>query len=177
MLFELIATFAAGFMAAGVILVINLTFKGWLPKWVMPVCAGAAMIGYTIWSEYSWHDRAVASLQPGLEVASSGAGTSWWRPWTYVYPMKERFVVVDAASLRMHPNTPDQRVVTLYFYARWSAPQAVPVAYNCADSTRTLLAEGTELTEDGQITGAEWRPVAPSEPVFTKVCTGLPPTL
>lgn len=177
MLFELIATFAAGFVAAGFVLTINLTFRGLLPKWAMPVCAGLAMIGYTIWSEYSWHDRVVAALPQGLEVASSQEGSAFWRPWTYLFPMKERFVAVDAASLRMHPNTPDQRVVMLYFYARWSAPQPVPVAFNCADNTRTLLAEGASLTEDGQIAGAEWRPVEADDPTRTLVCTGLSPTI
>ena len=177
MLFELIATFAAGFMAAGVVLIINLTFKGALPKWAMPAFAGLAMIGYTIWSEYTWHDRNVAALPAGLQVASSQEGSAFWRPWTYLYPMKERFVAVDAASLQMHPATPDQRVVTLYFYARWAAPQPVPVAFNCAESSRTLLAEGAALTAEGTITGATWQPVIPGEPTLTKVCAELPSTL
>lgn len=177
MLFELIATFAAGFMAAGVVLIVNLTFKGLLPKWVMPVCAGLAMIGYTIWSEYSWFDRVTNALPGGLEVAASTEDSAFWRPWTYLYPMTERFVAVDSASLQMHPEAPEKRIVTLYFYARWTAPQPVPVAFDCAQGRRALLTEDVTLTETGKVDGADWEQVAEDDAVFAMVCTGLAPTI
>lgn len=177
MLFELIATFAAGFCAAGAVLLLNHMSGGRLPKWLMPAMAGVAMIGYAIWSEYSWHDRAVTGLPEGITVAQSFEKAALWRPWTYVFPMQDRFIAVDEASLQMHAAAPDRRVVTLLFYARWSAPQPVYVAFDCAASKRALLAEGAALTPDGQIIGVDWDDVPMGDPSLTAVCTGLASTL
>ncbi|MEL7115964.1 MAG: hypothetical protein AAGP08_10295, partial [Pseudomonadota bacterium] len=68
MFIELIATFVAGLGAAGLVLVINMLTKGRLPKWVMPVAAGAAMIGVAISNEYTWGARTADGLPDGLVV-------------------------------------------------------------------------------------------------------------
>jgi hypothetical protein len=57
MFLELIAAFAAAFVAAGIVLAVNMATGGRLPRWAMPVAAGAAMLGYAVWSEYSWFAR------------------------------------------------------------------------------------------------------------------------
>ena len=52
MVFELIATIVAGFAGAGVALLLNKIFGGRLPRWIMPVAAGAAMLATT---RRHWH--------------------------------------------------------------------------------------------------------------------------
>lgn len=70
MFLELIATFIAGFAAAGVMMLVNRMSGGRLPRWLVPVVAGLAMIGTTIASEYNWFDRTRGTLPNGFEVVT-----------------------------------------------------------------------------------------------------------
>ena len=36
-----------------------------LPRWLLPAGIGLAMIGYSVWNDYAWYDRAVARLPDG----------------------------------------------------------------------------------------------------------------
>ena len=69
MIFELIGTILAGVAAALLFWAINRALKGRLPKWLMPVSAGAAMLLAAISSEYGWYDRTAATMPQGMVVA------------------------------------------------------------------------------------------------------------
>ncbi len=146
MFFELIATFAAGFAAAGLVLAINLITKGrLLPKWAMPVVAGAAMIGVAIAGEYSWGTRTIANLPEDVIVLDNVQEASWWRPWSYLTPPTVRIRALDPAA-QTHADHPDLRLVDLYFLARWQAPAKASQLVDCAnetqaDATATALAD------------------------------------
>ena len=68
MLFELIAAVVTGVALAGVAMLLRWLSRGLLPKWIVPTMAGLGMLGYSIWSEYSWFDRMNLAL-PGIEVS------------------------------------------------------------------------------------------------------------
>ena len=86
MFIELIATIFAGIACAGVAMVLNILTGRRLPKWVMPIAAGAGMIGMTISNEYTWFDRTAERLPEGVEIATMVQEESWIRPWTQVWP-------------------------------------------------------------------------------------------
>ena len=54
MFLELLAVIIAGFAGAGVMMLVAKLAGNRLPRWLVPVAAGAAMLGTTISSEYSW---------------------------------------------------------------------------------------------------------------------------
>ncbi|MYF88370.1 MAG: hypothetical protein F4186_02705, partial [Boseongicola sp. SB0676_bin_33] len=86
MLLELMAAFAAGLGAAGLVLMANFMTGGRLPRWSMPVAAGGAMIGMAISSEMTWAARTADGLPEGVAVAETVSASVWYRPWTYVWP-------------------------------------------------------------------------------------------
>jgi len=57
MFLELIATVTVGIGTGGIVVLINKATRGRLPRWLVPVAAGLSMIGFTLWSEYSWAGR------------------------------------------------------------------------------------------------------------------------
>ncbi len=170
MFLDLIATFAAAFAAAGVILFLVRVLRIPFPKWVVPVGAGAAMLGYAIWSEYSWFPRVAEQLPDTVTVASQNAESAWWRPWTYVAPLTSRFIAVDRTSIRTHEAAPDQRLVNLLLIARWQGTVTVPVLYDCAGARRADLLRGAEFAEDGTVANAQWRDLAADDPVLRAAC-------
>lgn len=171
MFFELVGTLLAGVAAGLGVWALNRLFKGRLPGWLAPVAAGGAMLVAAISSEYGWYDRTVTNLPEGLIVADTVEEQSYYRPWTYVVPFVSRFVAVDQASIRRHPDHPDQLIANLVFYGRWARIAQVPVLFDCAASRRADLMDGVDFAQDGTIKDAAWRSLKRSDPVLVTACT------
>lgn len=170
MFLELIGTIFAGFAFAGLVMVANKLTGGRLPRWAAPVAAGIGMIAMTISSEYSWYGRTKGQLPDALTVVQEVESRALYRPWTYAVPFVDRFAAIDTGSLRSNENVPDQRLVDLYFFGRWSPVSKVPVAVNCADNSRANLADGAEFAEDGRLTNASWVRAGADDPVIEATC-------
>ncbi|NNE51743.1 MAG: hypothetical protein HKN30_04995 [Sulfitobacter sp.] len=170
MFVELIATVFAGIACAGLALLLNIVTGRRLPKWIMPVAAGAGMIGMTISNEYTWFDRTAARLPEGVEIAMTVNEQSWLRPWTQVWPYTKRFAAVDTGTARRNENLPDQRLVDLYFFGRWSPVNQAPMVFDCAAGRSALLIDGADFADDGTVINADWQSMPAEDPILKKVC-------
>ena len=170
MFIELIATFIAGIACAGLAMLLIRVSGRRLPRWITPIAAGAGMLAVTISNEYTWYDRTTASLPDGLEVAMTVDEQSWIRPWTQIWPYTKRFIAVDLGTARSHENQPDQTLVDLYFFGRWSPVNQAPVLFDCAGTRSALLVDGAEFAPDGSLRAAEWQGLAPDDEILTLAC-------
>ena len=170
MFWELLATLIAGIAGAGVVLIVNTILGGRLPKWMMPVGAGAAMIAMTIYNEYTWFDRQVEAMPEGLEVAETVENRAWFRPWTQVAPYIHRFVAVDTASLRRHDAAPGQVMADLYLYGRWAPVEPVSVLADCDGRRMAPLVEGVSFAEDGTVEGLTWQNAPEGDTILPVIC-------
>lgn len=170
MIFELIGTIAAGFAAAGVAMAINHLFGKKLPRWIVPASAGLAMLCFTIFNEYSWFPRTSASLPQGLEVAHTVSDSAFYRPWTYIWPYVDRFIAVDRASMRQNAAVPDQRMLDLIVYGRWTSVKRVKAVFDCKVGKRADISDTVEFTEDGSLAGASWHDTGLDHPVTQVAC-------
>lgn len=159
MFFELIGTIVAGIAAALLVWAINRTLKGRLPKWLVPVSAGAAMLLATISSEYTWFTRAQSIMPNGFVVAETVEETNFYRPWTYVKPYVSRFIAVDSATVRTHPARPEQRMVDLIIYGRWNRTAKIPALFDCTANARADLVDGADFGPDGEVLNVVWQPM------------------
>ena len=169
MFLELIAAFAAAFAAGGLVLGINLLTGGRLPRWAMPVAAGAALLGYAVWSEYTWFDRTVATLPEGVEVGTVNRAQALWRPWTLVAPFVDRFAAIDTTSIRSNDAAPDMRIADVYFFGRWSPRRRLDVVFDCAHARMAPLPSVT-FAEDGTVRQAAWETVGEDDDALDKAC-------
>ena len=157
MFLELIATFAAAFAAAGMVLALNLITKGRLPRWAMPVAAGAAMLLVAVANEYSWGTRTIAGMPDGVEVVQEVQQSRWYKPWSYVAPQTVRLVAVDTESIQTNAELPGVKLVDMYLFARWQPPAQAPQLIRCAESSRADVTQAT-LADP---TAAVWLPAEP----------------
>lgn len=167
MFLELIAAFVAGLGAAGLVLVLNLITKGRLPRWAMPVAAGAAMIAVGIGLEYSWADRTAQGLPEGVVVIEEVTQTAWWRPWTYLVPQTVRLVALDTQSVRTREDAPNIRLVDLYLFARWQPPASAPQFVRCGDDPARADVTDAALADPA---AATWR--AAGDDLIRLACKG-----
>ncbi|MEM7529795.1 MAG: hypothetical protein AAF416_19360 [Pseudomonadota bacterium] len=170
MFLELIATIVAGIACAGIVMLINTLAGRRLPRWLTPVAAGLGMLGMTITNEYSWYDRTAAELPEGLEIAMTVEEQSWLRPWTQVRPYTKRFVALDRSSAQTNDNLPDQRLINLYFFGRWSPVNTAPVLFDCAGGRSAVLIDGAVFDKDGIVVDAAWQAMPPDDPLLKMAC-------
>lgn len=170
MLLELIATITAGVGAAGIAVLLRRLCRGWPGGWIVPVAAGAAMLGVTIANEYGWYERTRAQLPDGVVVAHAHESRAIYRPWTYLVPLVDRFAAVDRASIRTHPDRPARRIVKLLFYGRWSQPREATVVVDCERRLRARLTEEVRFGPDGGLANVDWRRVAAGDPIQRAIC-------
>ncbi len=170
MFFELIATIVAGVAAAGVALLLVRVSRGRLPRWLVPLVAGAAMIAFTINSEYSWFGRTSAGLPENMVVVRQVAGRAVYRPWTYLVPYTDRFVALDRGSIRRNEAAPDQRLADLFVFGRWAPIRQIPVLVDCAGKRRADLVDDVRFADDGTIPEAAWRDLDPGDPLIGAAC-------
>lgn len=166
MFFELIATFAAGIAAAGLALIAGHLTGGRLPRWAVPVAAGAAMLGYTVWSEYTWVTRTVESLPEGVDVLVTVEESKLWKPWTYVVPQTTRIMALDRSSVQTNQEAPDILLVDLYFFARWTPPAKRPQLVDCEGQARADVSEAA-LADPSE---AAWRSADADDPLLEALC-------
>ena len=168
MFLELIAVFAAGFGAAGLVLCVNIITRGRLPKWVMPVAAGAAMICMSIWSEMSWSNRTIEGFPDGLVVVEEISESAWWRPWTYLHPQTTRVMAVDLPSRRHNDANQAVVLVDVILFARWQPANAVPLFVDCEAGKRANVTESA-LTD---LANANWQDVPAGNSMVQRICEG-----
>ncbi|MGR3824283.1 MAG: hypothetical protein ACU0A5_17080 [Salipiger marinus] len=163
MFFELIAVLVAGAGGAGLLLLVSRLSGGRLPRWLIPVGAGAAMIATSVSAEYSWFPRSRDTLPDHFAVAEVHQSRALWRPWTHVVPMVDRFIAVDGGNLRANEQTEGLYLADLYFFARWQPVRVVQMMVDCPGGRRADPMGG-----DG---GAPvWREVGAQDPVLRTVC-------
>ncbi len=170
MFLELIGVIFAGVAMAGVVMLLNRLVGGRIPKWMMPVAAGLAMIGATISNEYSWFERTKGGLPEGVEIVTSFEKKGLLRPWTYVKPYTDKFAAIDQLSLRENSAQPDMKMFDLLLFGRWAAVQKVPMVFDCAEGRQAALIEDAEFGSDGSLAGAEWFSPPANDPVQSAAC-------
>jgi hypothetical protein len=175
MLTDFISTIAAGAGVACIIFIANHLsgrFSGRkLPTWVLPAAIGLAMLGYSIWNEYTWFPRMRDALPEGVVVASAPTERAMYRPWSYLFPSVSRFIAVDRATAARSTSEPQVFVANAVVFQRWQPERRIPQAFDCANNARADLMDGATLSTDGVLKGAEWQK-ADDDPLVAAACSG-----
>jgi hypothetical protein len=168
MIWNLVATAFAGLGAAGVALILRMLSRKKLPKWIIPVFAGAGMLAYQIYIEYTALGLIKSRLPEGTVVLETETDSMIWRPWTYLVPLETAFTALDQANADSRILDTGEEVVrfVLYRFERHHVTQARPQGYliNCANR------EVVKLDENGRPLATPAEPLARSEQVFTLLC-------
>jgi len=130
------------------------------------VAAGAAMLGYTVWSEYTWGPRTIASLPEGVEVLATVEESRVWKPWTYLVPQTTRIMALDRSGVQTNPEAPGILLADLYFFERWTPPAKRSQLVDCGGGARADVSEAA-LADPSD---AAWRSAGPDDPLMEALC-------
>ncbi|EIW89992.1 hypothetical protein AGRI_03829 [Alishewanella agri BL06] len=170
MLWEFIATIFAGLGAAGIALFIRTLSRKKAPRWLIPVFAGAGMLGFQIHSEYSWFEHQSSRLPEGVEVVRTVQETAPWRPWSFWYPQTLRFIAADIQNAAVNQRNPELMLVDLYFFERRMSARRVPQVIHCTANARADFTEALQIPAPGDALTEDWRPLEAEDPLLALVC-------
>jgi hypothetical protein len=86
MFWALLTALVAGVAGAGIGLGLRTLTRKRLPKGIIPICAGLAMIVATVGTEYGWYPNVVRTMAPDLVIISQREQQAWYQPWTLCGP-------------------------------------------------------------------------------------------
>ncbi|MCC5977664.1 MAG: hypothetical protein JJU21_06365 [Salinarimonas sp.] len=170
MILEFIAAIAVGLAVGGIVHLLRRGSPGRIAPWAVPAAAGAAMIGFAVYMEYTWAGRTIDALPDEAVVASQNAVNSWYRPWTYLFPLTNRMIVVDHRFTRRNEAHPDHVLTGVVMLGRFEPGRQIPVVFDCAEGRRAELDAQVSFSDDGALEGADWRPLAADDPILRAAC-------
>ncbi|AXQ92733.1 hypothetical protein ACN9JG_02390 [Cereibacter azotoformans] len=170
MVMDLLATLAAGAGLAGIALLLRRLSGQRLPKWIVPAGAGAGMLLFSVWNEYSWYPRVTAALPSEVVVISAPQDRVGIRPWTFLFPVATRFMALDRTGMLRSETDPAIRRAEVVVVQRWHNTQRVPMAFDCTRRRTANLETTSELRPDGTLTGTSWLSVPDDDELLTAAC-------
>jgi hypothetical protein len=146
------------------------------PKWLVPVFAGMAMLGFQIQGEYDWYDHQTSLLPNGVVVVKAVEEEAPWRPWSYIFPQTMRFIAADVANSATNKIDPSLVLVDLYFFERRSLAKRVPQIIDCINKARTDFTQSFSASSDAANSSlpvdssTTWYPLENDDPLITALC-------
>ncbi|MCB1334978.1 MAG: hypothetical protein KDK26_15350 [Roseivivax sp.] len=165
MLLQLVAVIVAGVGGAGLMMGLNRLTGRRLPRWLVPLAAGAAMLATAVASEYGWYTATRDGLPQGFVVVQTVETRAPYRPWTYAVPLVTRFIALDPTAIKPAQDDINHSLVTLYLFARWQPALLVEVRVDCAGKRRADPSEEPAAP-------LVWREVGADDPILAAVCPG-----
>ena len=170
MFWTLVTVFISGFAGAGVGLALRHLSRNRLPKGVIPVVAGLAMLAATIAQEYAWEDGVRSTMAEDLVIVSTREQQAWYQPWTYIRPWTRGFIGFSPAETVETAPGSGLLAVQLRLQERWQPQMVRPALVDCANARWTDITPAMTFTETGQPAEAIWRETGPEDPIIRAVC-------
>lgn len=172
MFWSLVTAVIAGFAGAGIGLVLRSLSRHRLPKGVIPVCAGLAMLISTVALEYGWENGTRATMPADLVIVSTREQQTWYQPWTFIRPWTRGFIGFSPAETVETAPGSGLLAVQLRLQERWQPQMIRPALVDCAADRWTDITAAMTFTETGHPVEAVWRAPDPEDPVIRAVCRG-----
>jgi hypothetical protein len=166
MFWTFIATVFCGLGAAGIALGIRALSRNTAPKWIIPVFAGAGMLGYLISGEYTWFELKQSQLPEEAVIVDTESDGIFWRPWTLVAPYVTAFSTVDTKSVRRSQENDQVVHFTLYRFEQKMTDSVSHRVHIMHCGNRELVPLGS----DGKPRIDNMKRLGPEDRLYQTVC-------
>lgn len=170
MLWEFIATACVGLGAAGIALLARQISAKKVPSWTVPAFAGAGMLIFQIYSEYSWFSHQKSLLPTGVEVVKAVEETSAWRPWTFIQPQVVRFAAIYVGPDAVNRINPDLVLADIYLFQRRQMAKRIREVFHCKQGARAQLNDDLSIPLRGETLNKQWLLLPESDPALIAAC-------
>lgn len=143
MLLTFFGALSVGVLAACVAFIVRRLY-GVNARFLIPLSAGAGMLGFTIWNDYTWFGRNVSGLPDAVQVTRAIENSTAIQPWTLLAPVITRYQAVNLASVARNAAAPDVARATVYLVARFQPTFETVQVFDCARGLRADAADAPD---------------------------------
>jgi len=134
-----------------------------LPKFLLPMLAGATLLTYNAYMRYTWSDRTVEGFPKEVVLLKEYRSSVIFEPWTYLFPRISHFIAADTTQTRTNPDMPDLIMGSAIMMQEHQSTINMTVLVNCGKSLVSLvpttnIPEGKTLLDVAEWSGAEQFP-------------------
>lgn len=170
MFWTLLAAIFAGLAGVGIGMALRKLSGNRLPKGILPVSAGIAMIATTVAQEYAWFPNNLDDLPPDAVVLSTREQQAIYQPWTYIRPWIRGFIAFAPGETVETVENSDVFVIQAHIRERWQPEMIRPVVVDCVRYMRFDVDPGTTFDDLGRPEGASPTGRGDEDPVIASVC-------
>lgn len=146
-----------------------------MPGGMYPLVAALCLIGYGIYTEYTWESRTLAQMPASIRVVHEISRPSVFSPWAYLIPRTTQLSLVDTAALKTNKRQPGMVMTDMLIMQRLYPTVRLPMMIDCEKQARADLHGEQRFTRDGLPQGARWIPLEADHPLLRVVCETAPP--
>lgn len=170
-MFQLIATFMIGVLAASVSYILYTLSRRRIPRAIIPFAAAIAMIAYNVWHEMTWYKRTAAALPEGIVLVAKGPPVeSPMSPWTYVYPRTDSFLALDTRTVQPLPKSDSRYLFQVLDVGRFYAARRTSRIVDCAAREEATIDATTKFDAEGLPSGLAWSKIPAGNRIVEVVC-------
>jgi hypothetical protein len=166
----MLVTFIGAVMTAVLAACVAFIIQRWTgvnARWLIPASAGAAMLGFTLWNDYTWFSRLSADLPPEVVVVRTFDQSNAMQPWSLAVPITNRFQAVNRATRQRSEVDPNIVRAEVYLVARWTPTFTTIQVFDCATGRR---ADAVDPGPDGLPKPEAWTQISRDDPLLAAAC-------
>lgn len=167
---DLIAALIVGAFTAGFTWLVYRARRRRPPRFLLPVLFGGGILGYAIWSEYSWAARTAEALPPEIVIVEELTVSNLWQPWTYLFPRINRLIAVDTGSFKRNEQLPGLVLIDLLLFERLVPTRRVIQIIDCLGAQRADVTSDEAFFQGVMPAGDRWAPLRSDSRLFRTVC-------
>lgn len=169
---DLIAALFVGCFAGGFTWLVYRARRRRAPRFLIPMLVGAGILSYTIYSEYTWAPRMIATFPPDFKVIDRLTRTAAWQPWTYLFPRVDRLVVVDLGTVRHNEKFPGLAMVDVLLFERLATPRRIVQIIDCPNARRADVTTNEQFLEGELPPEDRWAGLHRDSGLYQAICGG-----
>ncbi|MCB1503862.1 MAG: hypothetical protein KDJ47_02705 [Hyphomicrobiaceae bacterium] len=171
MLFQLLASFMMGVLAASLAYIAYRISGRRLSRAIIPFAAALGMLGFSAWNEMTWYSRTAAAMSSRLVIIEQGKPVSNpLSPWTYLYPTIDSFRLLDTESLQPLPGNPGMMLAQVHTVTRFLPTTKSAWVLDCTHSQLAHIGPQTKFGEQGMPVNLTWGKVGAGNTITTAAC-------
>lgn len=127
-----------------------------LPRFILPLLAGATLLSFNAYMRYTWSDRTVDGLPSEVVLLKEYRSASLFEPWTFLAPRVSHFIAADTTQTRLNEKMPDIIMGATVMMQEHQPTINMTVLVNCADSLISLIPTKQMPEGQGPLDTADW---------------------
>lgn len=171
MFLTLFISTCVAFLVLGCLLITFRLIGRPMPGWMIPVTIGLSIFGAITYLRYTWWDTMAERMPEDVLVLQTFRESSWYEPWTYLWPRITHFVALDQQTVAAHPDRPGLYLVELLLVAEGTETMTAPQVIDCRQKRRASLTPDTHPDVTALPDTLTWQTGGEPAYLFDAVCS------